>query len=187
MTAWATERRGLLCALFYLAALLQYMDYLGWREDGAAGSGGRKGGRRAWALALVLFACALLSKTVAATLPAAVIVLIWWKRGRVVLDDLAPLVPFIILGAAAGLTTAWMEWTFVGARGEPWSLSFPERLQVAGRAAWFYAGKMLFPAGLSFNYPRWSVGAGLWRPSLSASRTHSPINAGCTRAITPGS
>ena len=35
-------------------------------------------------------------------------------------------------------------------------LSFPQRCLVAGRAFWFYLGKLLWPANLCFVYPRWN-------------------------------
>jgi tetratricopeptide (TPR) repeat protein len=53
-----------------------------------------------------------------------------------------------------------MERTFVGAGGPEWDLSFAQRLLIAGRALWFYLGKLLWPARLIFNYPRWAIDAG---------------------------
>jgi len=45
-----------------------------------------------YALAAVLFAMALMTKTVTATLPAALLVVLWWKRGRLHWwRDVAPL------------------------------------------------------------------------------------------------
>ena len=70
----------------------------------------------------------------------------------------------IVGGGITGLTTAWMERVHVGAQGADWSLSFVERLLVAGRATWFYAGKLLVPTDLIFIYPRWSIDPGrLWQ------------------------
>ena len=78
----------------------------------------RTAGARGIVWRLGLFVLALLTKTVTATLPAALLVVFWWRRGR--LDwsrDVRPLLPWLALGAAAGLFTAWVERTFIGARG----------------------------------------------------------------------
>ena len=48
-------------------------------------------------------------------------------------------------------TTIWMERTHVGAVGEDWALSAAERLLVAGRAPWFYAMSLAWPAQLTFK------------------------------------
>jgi tetratricopeptide (TPR) repeat protein len=114
---------------------------------------------------LVLFGCALLSKTVTASLPAALLVVIWWRRGRFAKGgwwEAARLVPFFVLGIVMGVTTAWLERHQVGAEGEEWSLTLVERFLVAGRALWFYAGKLVWPVGLTFVYPRWQVSQGSW-------------------------
>jgi tetratricopeptide (TPR) repeat protein len=47
-------------------------------------------------------------------------------------------------------------------RGAHWELGPVQRCLVAGRALWFYAGKLLWPYPVSFNYPRWDVEAGAW-------------------------
>jgi Flp pilus assembly protein TadD len=72
------------------------------------------------------------------------------------------LVPFFIAGAALGLATVWLEKHHVYAQGEEWALSFVDRLLVAGRALWFYAGKLLWPHRLTFIYPRWQIDSGVW-------------------------
>ena len=41
-------------------------------------------------------------------------------------------------------------------------IPFADRFLIAGRALWFYAAKLLWPANLSFIYPRWNVDAGTW-------------------------
>jgi tetratricopeptide (TPR) repeat protein len=40
-----------------------------------------------------------------------------------------------------------------------WSMGTTERLVLAGKAIWFYAVKLLWPANLAFVYPRWDVAA----------------------------
>jgi Flp pilus assembly protein TadD len=69
------------------------------------------------------------------------------------------LLPFFVIGAAFGLNTAWLEREQVGAVGRAWDLSLAERAIVAGRALWFYAGKLVWPHRLTFVYPRWRVEA----------------------------
>jgi tetratricopeptide (TPR) repeat protein len=146
--AWVSEQKNTLSAVFYMAAALVYLRF--------------DRGRRpvAYAAALVLFALALLSKSVTSTLPAALLVVLWWKRGRLTWKgDVLPLAPWLALGAAAGAMTSWMERTRVGASGAAYGLSAMDRLLVAGRALWFYLGKILWPADLTFIYPRWSIDA----------------------------
>src|SRR5712692_10193963 len=67
--AWATERRDVLCGLFYLLAILFYLR--AW--EGAAG--GRMYRQRRYWGSLGLFALALLSKSMAVSLPVVLLVL----------------------------------------------------------------------------------------------------------------
>ena len=153
--AWISEQKSTLSGLFYLGAALAYLGF----DDS------RK--RSRYVLALALFALALLSKTVTATLPAALLVVLWWRRGRIDWRrDGLPLAPFFGLGAAAGLFTAWVEATYVGARGVAFSLTLAQRLLLAPRALCFYAAKIVCPVGLTFFYPRWTIDASDWRQYL---------------------
>jgi tetratricopeptide (TPR) repeat protein len=43
--------------------------------------------------------------------------------------------------------------------GGDWVPSFLERFQIAGRAVWFYLGKLVWPHPLMFIYPRWHPGS----------------------------
>src|SRR5213075_1033027 len=93
-----------------------------------------------------------------ATLPPALLVVLWWKRGR--LDwrrDVVPLLPWFALGAAMGLFSAWVERKYIGAEGEEFALTPLQRMLLAGRIAWFYLAKLVWPAELIFIYPRWTV------------------------------
>jgi tetratricopeptide (TPR) repeat protein len=151
--AWITERKNVLSGAFYLASALAYLPFA--LPDGASRSRTRLAVR--YGAALLLFLFALLSKTVTATLPLALIVVTWAARGRVTRTDIARMAPLLVLGAAMGLSTAWLEMHHVGALGEPWQLSPVERLLLAGRAAWFYARSLVWPHPLMFIYPRWSI------------------------------
>jgi tetratricopeptide (TPR) repeat protein len=149
--AWMTELKNTLSGICYLGALLAYLHF-----DTA-----RRG--RWYGLALGLFGLALLSKTVTATLPAALLVVVWWQRGQVRWrEDVRPLVPFGVLGIGAGLLTAWVERTQIGAEGAAFHFTLVERGLIAGRVIVFYLGKLLWPANLIFIYPRWQVSAHVW-------------------------
>ena len=115
-------------------------------------------------LALSLFVLALLSKTTVAVLPAAVLVVVWWQRGRVEWRrDVRPIVPLLALGIAGGVLTAWVERTqIIGAAQSVPALGPLERVLVAGRAVWFYLATLVWPTHLAFIYPRWTIDARVW-------------------------
>jgi tetratricopeptide (TPR) repeat protein len=88
---------------------------------------------------------------------------LWWRRGRIEWKrDIAPLAPWLLCGAAAGLFTAWVERTFVGADGPDFALSAMQRVLLAGHVVWFYFWKLAWPVDLNFFYPRWAVDASAW-------------------------
>ena len=134
--------------VFYLSAFLAYLRF----EESRTKS--------RYLSATILFLLGLLTKTVVATLPGALLVLAWWRRGKISMrEDVAPLLAWFALGLAAGLTTAWVERDWIGAAGADFSLTPLQHAVLAGRVAWFYLGKLLWPANLMFMYPRWNLGA----------------------------
>ena len=149
--AWITEQKNTLSLACYLAATLVYLRFDETRRP------------RTYLAALALFVLSLGCKTVTATLPAALLVVFWWKRGRPDWRrDVLPLLPWLALGAAAGLFSSWVEQTYLGAQGGNFDLPLHGRVLVAGRAIWFYAGKLVWPSGLNFIYPRWTVDTAVW-------------------------
>ncbi len=148
--AWISEQKNTLSLVFYLLAALAYLGFERFR--------GQPGAVKAYALASALFLCALLTKSVTATLPAALLVVLWWRNGRLLWRrDAAPLVPWFAAAAACGLLTSWVERAIGGAQGAAFDLTLAERFLLAGRAVWFYLGKLLWPSELLFLYPRWDV------------------------------
>ena len=145
--AWVTERKNVLSGFFYLASLLSYLHFT------------RDRSTRWYVLAFGLFLCALLSKTVTSSLPVVLLLLWWMEKRQIGRADIARLLPFFIAGVAMGLLTAWIERVHVGARGAEWELSIAQRVLIAGRALWFYVGKLVWPSPLTFVYPRWEVDA----------------------------
>jgi protein O-mannosyl-transferase len=178
--AWVTERKNVLSGFFYFCALLAYLrfclpveptlpaakgkrDRPSTRLRSHAATGAFASGGWGWyALAFGLFVCALLSKTVTCSLPAAVLLLLWWKRGALTWRDVAATIPFFVAGIALALVTIWMEKHIVGAEGDEWTLLPIERCLLAGRALWFYVAKLVWPTGLIFIYPRWQMDYRVW-------------------------
>jgi hypothetical protein len=144
--AWISERKNVLAMCLALGSMLMYLR----RTD------------TEYLAALLLFCAALLSKTFVATVPAALLVLIWWKRGRIDRRDVKSVSPMFVVAIGMGAMTAVMESRHVGARGEDWALSMPDRVLIAGRAICFYVGKLLYPVQLTFSYSRWEVDATKW-------------------------
>ncbi|HAH07273.1 MAG TPA: hypothetical protein DCM05_12245 [Elusimicrobia bacterium] len=181
--AWMAERKNLLSTLFYLLAFLAYWSF-------RQAQGPRR--RRLYAVSLGLFLCALWSKTVTCSLPAAILLCIAWRERRAPgWKDLKPLLPFFALGAGLGALTVWYETHRVGASGAAWALSPAARLALAGRVPWFYLGKLLWPAPLIFIYPRWVIAPsspGAWLPLLALLGTFAALwakrsNEACRAAL----
>jgi len=165
--AWITERKNVLSGFFYLASLLAYWRFstpIAREEAGELSPNDcARGVSWSWyAASFFAFLAALGSKTVTCSLPAALLLIAWWKQGRLPKRDILALLPFLVVGAFASSHTAWLERYHVGARGPEWSFSLLERGIIAGRALWFYAGKLLCPVNLIFIYPRWRIDPTAW-------------------------
>jgi len=155
--AWITERKNVLSLFFFLSALLAYGRFNSfWKTD--------SGSPRRWAayvLALFFLLAALLAKTTTFSFPAVILLICWWKHGRISWRvDVLPTLPFFALASGMSLATAWLEKNHVGATGWEWNISLPERCLIAGRAFWFYLSKLFWPENLCFIYPRWQPDAG---------------------------
>jgi len=156
--AWITERKNVLAGFFYFAALLAWLR---WRPIDRDGTSPNRSPLFYW-LALGAFCLALFSKTVTCSLPAVIILLIWWKRGRLDKKEIVATLPFFAVGLYMALETASLEKLHVLAKGADWDFSIIERCLIAGRAVWFYAAKLVWPFDLSFNYTRWTIDSAAW-------------------------
>ena len=177
--AWITERKNVLSGLFYLLATYCFLKFANLGESNeskesstelesngppelsanAKGERKKEFYRRAgyYVAMFVFFIFALLSKTVVATFPAAMMVIIWWKRERLTIRDVLPLVPLFLYGVRFGQMTVTIEKVQVGASGFEWDFSLLDRILIAGRVTWFYFTKLLWPHPLIFTYPRWNI------------------------------
>ena len=135
--------KNVLSAVFYFASLIAYLRFAGtnWRS---------------YFISFAFFVAALLSKSVTCSLPAAIVLLIYRRKGRVKVRDVVYLTPFFVAGLAMALVTGWLEKKHVGASGAEWSWTLGDRCLIAGKAIWFYVGKIFWPHPLSFVYPKWT-------------------------------
>ena len=147
--AWVIGRKDLLSTLFYLSALAVWL-----RFEQTPGQQPQAGaGRYLYLVALALFAAGMLSKSIVVTLPATLLIVCWWKRGRVTLDELIRILPFFLVGFAITLA----DLAYYAPREVDFNYSIVERMLIAATALWFYVGKLLWPMQLAVIYPHWDV------------------------------
>jgi len=129
--AWAAERKDVLCAFFYLSSLLAYAS--------------RPGKTANYLLSLVLFVLALLSKSMAVTLPLALLLVDYLKEEKVGLKHWLGKLPFFICaGIFTGIQLYWSGGTF--------GMSAGKRLLVPLYNLGFYIYTLLWPFNLSAMY-----------------------------------
>ena len=183
--AWIAERKNTLSGFFYLGSILAALKY--WLPAATCAAADNSGHTPAAALtpqrreglrvrgeggfagpdvlgpalfywfALALYVLGLLCKSSIIPMPAVVLLLVWWKRDRLLWRDVRPVLLFFLAGIALGLETMHVERNL--GTIEPATIAFPlaDRCLVAGWDVWFYLGKLIWPHPLTFVYPRWKI------------------------------
>ncbi|MHC4184099.1 MAG: tetratricopeptide repeat protein, partial [Planctomycetota bacterium] len=144
---WASERKDVLCAFFFLLSILSYIRY--------TSALNRKAGL--YVSCLVFFMLSLMSKPMAVTLPIVLLILDVYPLRRMklrnitdswrVIGEKVPL--FVLSGISVVLT-------IIAQRAAIQSLEYyplGDRLLVGVRALGFYLFKMVWPSGLVPFYP----------------------------------
>jgi tetratricopeptide (TPR) repeat protein len=148
--AWVTELKNVLSLFFCLLAVRAWLEFV---ED-------RPGSWRFYVFALACQSLALFAKTTACTLPAALVLTLWFQGKPINSRRLVQIVPFLGAGVAMGIVSIWFERHHQYAVGRAFDLSPLARVLIASRAVWFYLGKLIWPANLSFSYGRWQIDPG---------------------------
>ncbi len=157
--AWVTELKNTQSCVFYLLSILFFLK---WEDQGVLPPGSPQRQNRdrrslVFALSLLSFLLATLSKPSAVMLPFVLALCVWWMRGKIRWRDTLAFAPFALISAVASTWTIWEQRFHARAVGPEWVETFPERLIIAGKAIWFYLGKLVWPHPLIFIYPRWHV------------------------------
>jgi Tfp pilus assembly protein PilF len=157
--AWVSERKDLLCAAFYLAAVLAYLRHA------------RAPSVPRYLAVAGLFALALLSKPMAVTFPLAALLLDVWPLARLLPArsrapaTVAPLrlvrekVPLLAMAVLASAATVWAQ-SEAGSTSTLSALAPELRLLNALRSVAVYVAQSLVPLGLSVFYPHAAIVAG---------------------------
>jgi len=147
--AWITELKNTQSCFFYLLSILFFL-----KADGCEAAPQRR-----WhlGLSLLFFAMAITSKSATVMLPVVLALCLWWRRGRLLWRDLAVLMLFFFVSAAASIWTIWEQQFHSGAIGAEFAQTWPQRLAIAGWDIWFYLSKLFWPNPLIFIYPRWKI------------------------------
>jgi len=140
--AWASERKDVLCAFFFLLSLRIYLETPA------------KPGWRRWPIWACLgsFLLALMAKPMAVTLPFLFLLLDAWPLGKLRADPARALlekIPFFALALAASAVAA----AHLPADPHGLYLSLPFRVMHCFGAITFYLGKTVVPLGLHPFYP----------------------------------
>ena len=155
--AWATERKNVLFALYYLLSLNVWLAYLNNKKVPT------------YLLALFFFILALLSKSMAIPLVFCLIALDYYYHNKWYgKKELLEKVPFLLLAICFGLIGIWAQKSSWGEHLSQEHIGFFERVFYAAYAFVAYAIKIVIPFLLScfYTYPEligsffvWSSGA----------------------------
>jgi protein O-mannosyl-transferase len=155
--AWVSELKDVLYALFFVATLLAYLQFVKTQKRGW------------WALALLCFLLALMSKVQAATLPVALLAIDWYQGRKVNGRNLLAKAPFFIGSLAfgiVGLVLVLGETSGIPTAGP--TLNLLERGLVAVSVFGTYLCKQFIPYAHSPAYPMpTTVGLGIYLKVLA--------------------
>ncbi|MFA5147297.1 MAG: tetratricopeptide repeat protein [Candidatus Omnitrophota bacterium] len=136
--AWISERKDLLCALFYILALISYLRYLDIKR------------RRHYILSILYFVLALFSKPMAVTVPLVLILLDHFcGRDLLSIRSLLEKAPFFIASAVFTVINI----SFQSASGATGLVATPGvKIYFLLKAIPFYLAKIFAPVNLSAMY-----------------------------------
>ena len=137
--AWIASRKDVLFALFYLAAIIFYFQ-----------SKTAPKPKNAYIFSIGLFVLSLFSKSSAATLPAILLLIDYYRTGKITRDDVRNKIPFFLLALAHGLLTFYFLKGMMPANQD---YGLGRAFLLSNFALVLYIFKLIFPFHLSCIYP----------------------------------
>jgi tetratricopeptide (TPR) repeat protein len=152
--AWVAERKDLLCALFFLLSIVMYTNAVMRREHGAERKSLTPGAMR---YTFCFFVLSLLSKPMAVSLPAVLLIMDWFPFRRIqsmksLRFVLVEKLPFIGLSLVSSVLTILAQKSG-NAMVMMKILPLSTRLAVAAKALMTYLWNMVYPVNLIPYYP----------------------------------
>ena len=157
---WVIGRKELLAALFFVLSLFSWIRFVGPKDQ--------QNRKLLYALALAAFVAALLSKSIAVTLPAVLLIIFWWQHGRLTVTAVNSTIPFFLIGCAFAIADT-LYYKSLDTLAPDYSLA--ERIAGVGRVLWFYLSKLVVPTDLHILYQKWDIDPSqilAWVPNLCA-------------------
>jgi protein O-mannosyl-transferase len=158
---WVAERKDVLSTFFWMLSVWAYERYA---EEfkvqpscAKAAEGKRSKFKVFYALALVFFACGLMSKPMVVTLPFVLLLLDYWPLGRLEFGSrfswrlIAEKIPFLLLAVCASLVTFIVQ-NRAGVVHSFAAIPLGERLANVPVAYVRYLAKIFWPSGLAVFY-----------------------------------
>jgi tetratricopeptide (TPR) repeat protein len=136
--AWVSERKGLMCAFFYLLSFMAYIRF------------SRNDKKSFYFLSIVLFLFSLLSKPMSVTFPI-ILILFDYLEQKVTKKKLIEKIPFFALSAASSVITVFAQESG-GSIGTSKFKYFLYLFSLAFYNISFYISKLIAPINLSVNY-----------------------------------
>jgi protein O-mannosyl-transferase len=153
--AWVTERKNTLSGVFCFLSAWAYFKFEG------AGDEPRR--ERRWGfygLAFLAFVLGLLAKSAICTLPAGLLIVMWWKDQRLTWRMIWPLIPLLVCALAfAVFTSVHEKGQITEGNAADMSFTWANRFIIAGKDVWFYLRTLVAPYPLMPVNPRWTYDA----------------------------
>lgn len=159
--AWVSERKSVLCALWWFITVAAYVN---WAKGPALSR---------YIIVFLCYLCALMSKPMAVTLPAVMLILDYWPLGRIgrqinikgVLLLILEKLPFFVLSALSGALTIYGQ-AANEAVAPLTETSLALRASSAALSYMAYLGKAFWPVDLCVFYP-YSESTSAWPAVIS--------------------
>jgi len=156
--AWVSERKDVLCALFFLLTISVYIKYVSVREHQTTKKKTKSFVfRKYYFLSCGFFILALLSKPMAVTLPVVLLILDWYPFQRIqsfqtFWQAVVEKIPFLVLIPFSSIITILAQ-RWGGAMRSTEIIPLSIRVLVGARALVVYLWKVLWPLDLVPFYP----------------------------------